>query len=209
MLVIFISVGLYARRGAFAAVATFLITFIAALAAVNYYPLAEWALLKIHRDTAAYADGVGLLLAYFIVFLLLQYLAIIFIEENIKLNAIVNGLVGAVFGGMAAVLFAGILTIGWFMLPGSMYYKSGEKEVPNVAGGVDEKLLTVVRFMANDRINGKIAFDPAHDFMRTMTNKYAAAPVERQLPEGRPSGGAPGIAPREGGLRPRDELIED
>lgn len=207
---IFISVGLSARRGAFGAVATFFITFIAALAAINYYPLIERLLLKIHPDTAAYADGVALLLTYFIVFLFLQYMAIIFIEETIQLNAVISSLVGAVFGGLAAALFAGILVIGWFMLPGSMYYKSPEKEAPNVAGGVDEKLLRVVRFMANDRISGETAFDPAHDFMRTMTHKYEAQPTERERPQGRPSGGAPGVAPLNEGLRPRDdELVED
>ncbi len=46
---------LYAKRGAFSAVATFLIAIIATLAAFNYYPLVERLLLKI-QGTGEYAD---------------------------------------------------------------------------------------------------------------------------------------------------------
>jgi len=231
--VIVFSIGLYTRRGAFAAVATFLITFIAALAAVNYYPLIERLILMIHRDTAAYADGIALLLTYLLVFLVLQYLAIVFLEENINLNPIVNGLAGAIFGGLSGVLFSGLLVIAWFMLPGSIYYRPDQEDGPKVAAGVDEKLLSVVRFMANDRIGGEAPFDPAHDFMRTATNKFAEKPSESaETPRGPaarepgrggevdeggrpgdagrespPKGGRPGLA-ETGGLRPRDQIPE-
>ncbi len=173
-----ISIGLFARRGAFAGVATFLITFISSLAAFNYYPLIQSLLVRIHSDTALYADAVALLLCYFLVFVILQYLALEFLEENIQLNALVNSIAGAAFGGMAAILFSGVLVIAWFMLPGSVYYRSDEVAEPNVWANADEQVLSVVRFMANERIPGQSPFDPAQEFMRTRTNKFVPRPPD-------------------------------
>lgn len=179
MAIIIGGIAIYAVRGAFAAVATFLITFIASLATVNYYPLLEKLIVTIHRATAEYADGAAFLLTYFVVFLLLQYLAIVFLEEHIKINQVVNGFAGAVFGGLASVLFAGVLVVAWFMLPGSMYFKDTDAKEPGVAASVDVRLLEVVRFMSNDRIPGRAPFDPGGAFLRTRTNKYATPPTER------------------------------
>lgn len=179
MAIILGGIALYAVRGAFSAAATFLITFIASLATVNYYPLLEKLLVKIHRGTAEYADAAAFLLTYFILFLLLQYLAIIFLEEHIKINNVVNGFAGAIFGGLACVLFSGVLAVAWFMLPGSMYFKDAKAKEPSVAASVDAKLLDVVRFMSNDRIPGNVPFDPGGTFLRTRTNKYRTPPAER------------------------------
>ena len=63
------------------AVATFLITFVATLMTFNYYTLVERLVLKVNVHTAAYADGVALLLTYFASFLLLQYIAILLFDE--------------------------------------------------------------------------------------------------------------------------------
>ncbi|MCD6405493.1 MAG: CvpA family protein [Planctomycetes bacterium] len=163
---------LYAARGAFSAVATFLITLLAALTTANYYTLLERVILKIHESTASYADALAFLLTFLISFLLLQYLAITFFEEHIALNIIANGLGGAIFGAFASTLLAGVLVIAWFMLPGSVYLRKAESAEPSVVANVDEHFLDTVRFIANDRIPGQAAFDPTHTFMRLHTNKY-------------------------------------
>ena len=160
------------------AVATFLITFVATLMTFNYYTLVERLVLKVNVHTAAYADGVALLLTYFASFLLLQYIAILLFDEYININPIVNGLAGAVFGALACTMFTGILVIAWLMLPGSVYFRDPDLEGAKVTGSVDEKVLTVVRFVANDRIKGKVPFDPEHVFMRVVTNKFVKPPKQ-------------------------------
>lgn len=176
MILIIGGTALYAKRGAYSAVATFLIASIATLVAFNYYPLVEWLLLKIHSGTAEYADATALLLTYFISFLLLQYMAIRFVEEHIELNPIINGFVGALFGAMACMLCAGMLVISWLMLPGSVYFKPSDSDEAHVTAGVDETVLTVVRFIANDRMKGSEPFDPTHNFMRVNTTKFVRKP---------------------------------
>ncbi|MHC4712359.1 MAG: CvpA family protein [Planctomycetota bacterium] len=171
-------IALYAARGAFAAAATFLITFIASLAAVNYYPLLEKLIVKVHSATVNYADGAAFVATYVIVFILLQYAAMALIEENIKINAVVNGLAGAIFGGLASTLFAGVLVITWFMMPGSVYFKDPDAREPYVTASVDVKFLDVVRFMSNDRISGRVPFDPGSEFLKTRTNKFTIPPKD-------------------------------
>ncbi len=167
---------LYAARGAFPAVATFLITFISTLITANYYTLLQRLILKIHESAAPYADALGFLLTFLISFLLLQYLAITFLDEHIALNMIANGLGGAIFGALASTLLAGVLVIAWFMLPGSVYLRKADLDEPSVVANVDEHLLDTIRFVANDRICGQAAFDPTHTFMRRYTNKYRLPP---------------------------------
>ncbi len=146
--------------------------FIATLAAFNYYPLLEYLLVRMWKPLALYADAMALLVTFLVVFLLLQWAAINWLEENVNLNPIVNAVGGALFGGIAAMLFGGILVISWFMLPGSAYYISGEEQQePTVVFGVDRQVLGVVRFMSNDRLNGSTLFDPQHTFMEAKTYK--------------------------------------
>lgn len=164
---------LYAKRGAFAAAATFLMTFIAAMAAINYYTLLEWLLVKMWDALTPYADALALLISFAVVILALQSLALTFLEEHTQMNAAANAVGGAVFGGMAGMLLAGMLAISWLMLPGSAYYLGGDStKPPTVLFGADEMYLTTARFMANDRIRGSGPFDPMHVFMREFTNKY-------------------------------------
>jgi len=166
---------LYAKRGALAAVATFLMTFIASLAAVNYYTLVEELLVWIYGPLREYADAIGLLFVFVVVLGLLQYLAVTFLEESIQINSVVNGVTGAVFGGLAGMLLAGLLAIAWLMLPGSMYFL-GEPAGPNQGAKVlfsaDEQFLKMARFMSNERINGSEPLDPTNSFMKDKTNKF-------------------------------------
>lgn len=162
---------LYARRGAFAATATFLITLIAVLAAFNYYELIEYLLVKMYKGFAPYADAVGLLASFLVVFLALQYAAMALLEETIDINHVISGVAGAVFGGLAGFLLAGLLAISWLMMPGSSYYVGDEGA--HVFFDADKVLLTTVRFMANERINGQQLFDPTYTFMERSTYKFA------------------------------------
>jgi len=161
---------LYAARGFFAALVTFLMTFISCLVTFNYYTLVEKLLLLVSEDTASYADGAALLLTFSICFFILQYVAVSRLEESVKLNSVINGIGGAFFGGLASLLVAGVLVIAWFMLPASIYFRTSDE--PPVVMQVDQKLLQTVRFIANDRLKGERPFDPDHNFMRTDTNKF-------------------------------------
>lgn len=163
---------LYAKRGAFAASATFLITFIASMAAINYYELVERALTSLYEPLGEYADALGLFISFLAVFLLLQYIAVTFLEENIEMNIVANTIGGAVFGGLASLMLAGLLAMTWLMLPGSAYFLGGDTKAPKVAFGADELLLRTARYIANDRVPGSKPFDPTHSFMKTRTNKY-------------------------------------
>ena len=182
VLIILGAAALYASRGAFAAVATFLIAFTAWMLTANYYTVAQWVILKIHSDTYIYSGGAALLFTYLVTFILLQQLAISFLEEHIQLNPAVQSLTGAVFGAMTGVLLAGVLVTAWFMMPGSAHYRNPDQKEPTVAFNVDEKILTVARFLANDRIPGSTAFDPGHTFMRTHTFKFVAPPSQANEP---------------------------
>lgn len=174
---------LYARRGAFAGVTTFFMTLIASLAAINYYGLVEMGLTWLSGSVANYADAVGMLFVFALVFLILQYAAVTFLEEHIELNMLVNGLVGGLFGGLACLLLAGLLSIAWLMLPGSAYFLGGDgKTEASVSLNADEAFLTTARFVANERIGGASLFDPAHTFMRNNTNKYAKSRVKMLSP---------------------------
>jgi hypothetical protein len=148
-------------------------TFIAGMAAVNYYRLFEFVFAKMWDALIPYADAMGLLLSFMVVFLLLQFIAFTFVEEHTQFNAAANAVGGAIFGGMAGMLLAGILAISWLMLPGSAYYlEKDTKEPPTVMFNVDEMFLATARFMGNDRIRGSVPFDPMHIFMKLYTNKY-------------------------------------
>lgn len=178
MLVVIVlsAAALYAGRGAFAAVATFLMAFIAWLLTVNYYTLVQKLILMVSDSMFPYSDAIALLSTFLVAFLLLQYFAISYLEEHIQLNAVINGFGGAAFGAMTGFVLAGVLAIAWFMMPASAHYRDPDTKEPPVALGVDEKVLTIARFMANDRIAGTVAFDPSHTFMRTHTLKYATLP---------------------------------
>jgi hypothetical protein len=178
---------LYEKRGAFHAATAFMMAFISSLAAINYYELVEYLFVSMYEPMAPYADALGFLLVFVVVFLLLQWLAVTFLEEHIELNIIANALGGAVFGGLAAMLLAGVLAISWLMLPGSAYFGDA-KEPTKVMFGADELYLQTMRFMANDRIPGSAAFDPQHGFMATRTNKSrgTAAFSTESAPEQQP-----------------------
>ena len=147
-----------------------MMAFISSLAAINYYELVEYLLVSMFEPMAPYAGAMGFLLVFVVVFLLLQWAAVTFLEEHIQMNIVANALGGAVFGGLAAMLLAGVLAISWLMLPGSAYFGDA-KETAKVRFGADELYLQTMRFMANDRIPGSAAFDPQHNFMATRTNK--------------------------------------
>lgn len=202
---------LYARRGAFAAAATFLIAFLAALATINYYTLTERLILMIHDGLTPYSGGLALLLTYFLIFLLLQYLAMNYIEEHIDLNAIANSLAGGLFGCLAGLVLSGVLVVAWFMLPGTMYYRSSDTEDPVVIWKADEGLLGAVRFMANERIGGAAeGFDATHTFMRDRTNKFNPATGQTGLSESTfERDRARRLRGRGGGTRPNYRLLDD
>jgi len=173
----------YAKRGAFAGVTTFLVAFIASMAAINYYRLIEYVLVWAWDGMAPYADAMALLLSFLVVFLLLQLAAVTFVDEHTEMNALANALGGAVFGGMAAMLLAGLLSISWLMLPGSAYFLGDDPKEVKVIFDADQLFLTTARFMANDRIQGS-GFDPMHNFMKVYTNKSRAAPgISTEQPE--------------------------
>ncbi len=187
---------LYAKRGAFAGAAAFLMTFIAAIASINYYTLIQYVIVWAFEPMAEYADALGFLISFLVVFLFLQYLAVTFLEEHVQMNIIANTLAGGIFGGLSAVLLGGLLAISWLMLPGSAYFISTDEKAPTVWLGADELFLQTARFMANDRIKGSTPFDPTHTFMKTHTNKQRGSESfarERTTTERRPSS-TPGVA---------------
>jgi len=189
--------GIYARRGAFNATITFAMTVISALAAFNYYQLPERFFVWIYTPFWPYADGMGLMFTFTLVFLLLQWFALNWLEERIDLNPVINAVGGALFGGLSSMLLAGILVISWLMMPGSALYMKGDSETGEapVILGVDTRVLSTVRFVANERIPGSRSFDPTRSFMETHTYKQArvAAPRKRRPDEALPPGEAPGI----------------
>lgn len=185
---------LYAKRGAFAGTATFFMTLVALLAAFNYYPLVEYLIVKMYAPTARYADALGLMLTFIATFLLLQYAALSVLEENIHINPVVNAVAGALFGSFSGILFAGFLSISWFMMPGSSHYVKDEPT--GVVFDADEIALKTVRFVANERIAGQKPFDPTHTFMRTQTYKFTKAVTRRQAPRTRRGGGRQGVGDR-------------
>ena len=152
-----------------------MLTFISCLAAFNYYTLIQFCLVWLFKPLGAYADGLGFLLTFVIVFLFLQFLAITFLEEHTEVNSFANALGGAVFGIMSGVLLGGLLSIAWLMMPGAAYYFPTDAKAATVVFDADEKLLTVVRYLSNDIIPGSESFDPFHTWMRDHTNKYNLA----------------------------------
>jgi hypothetical protein len=166
-------------------------TFIASMAAINYFRLVESALTSMWGPLGDYADALGLLIVFLVIFLLLQYLATKFAEENTQMNPLANAVGGAIFGGMAAMLLIGLLSISWLMLPGSAYFVGDDPKDSDVIFSADQLFLTTARFIANDRIPGSAAFDPMHNFMKVHTNKYLRAPgigVENARPQNRRTG---------------------
>jgi len=166
--------GIYARRGAFAATITFAMTFIALLAAFNYYPLVEWGVVWLYQPLGPYADALGLFIAFVVVFSGLQYGAMALVGESIDLNPVINGAAGAAFGALTGLMLVGVLSISWFMMPGSAYFvdHSDEHVEPKVILNADETVLSTVRFIANERLMGSASFDPTSAFMRSNSYKF-------------------------------------
>jgi hypothetical protein len=168
------ALGIFARRGAFAAATTFAMTFIAAMAAFNYYPLVQWGVVWLYKPLGPYADALGLFIAFIAIFTGLQYGAMAIVGETIDLNPVINAVAGAAFGGLTGLFLIGILSITWFMMPGSAYFVdySDEHAQPKVLLNADEAVLSSVRFIANERLSGSASFDPTNAFMRSNSYKF-------------------------------------
>ena len=193
--------GMYARRGAYSAAVAFVMTILSTLAAFNYYQLPEKLFVMMYKPLWPYADALGLLVSFTFVFLVLQWFAMNWLDEHIDLNPIINVAGGAIFGGLSAVLLGGVLVIAWLMMPGSAFYITPDPETGQapVILGVDEDVLSTVRFVANERIPGAKSFDPTRSFMETHTYKPARLsadavkrPVVEQQPEEDPGIGTEG-----------------
>jgi len=125
------------RNGIYGAVVTFFATTFASVIAICYYrPLSREVIAEYFYGIERYADAISFMGIFVVVLFILLSLSRLYLSESLSYAKPFDVLASVVIGTLTALIVAGVLAVGYFMLPTrpSSFY-SGER----VFASVDEK----------------------------------------------------------------------